>query len=123
MKIIKNFANKFRKKSSRKFMSKLSAFLVSVFISSITAITASADTPTKAANIADIKSNTLLNDVLSLLSGGVGLIGGFLIAWGIVQLALSVKENHGNNIEKGILTIVSGAMIVAAAVFFNVAYL
>lgn len=115
MKIIKSFANRAGKRNSRKFMSKLSAFLVSVFISSITAITASADT----SDSTDIKSNTLLNDMLSLLSGGVGLAGGILIVWGVIQLALSIKDNHGNNIEKGILTIVAGAMIVAAAVWFN----
>lgn len=118
MKIKKSFASKFRKRSSRNFMHKLSAILVSVFLSSITAITASADT----SGSTDIKSNTLLKDILELLSEGVALVGGIVLVWGIIQLALSIKNNHGNNIENGVLTIVCGALVAAAAVFFNVKY-
>ncbi len=118
MKIIKNFANRARKRNSRKFMSKLSAFLASVFISSITAITASADT----SGSTDIKSNSLLKDILELLSEGIGLVGGIVLVWGVIQFALSIKNNHGNNIENGVLTMVCGGLVTAAAIFFNVKY-
>lgn len=123
MRFIKNFANRVRKRSKRKFMSKLSGFLSAVFVSSITAISASADEKNKTASSTDITSNALLGNVLSLLSTGVGLAGGILIVWGAVQTGLAVKDQQGANMEKGILTIVAGAIVVAAAVWFNVSYL
>lgn len=122
MKFIKKFASRVRKISKRKFMSKLSASLTAAFVSSITAISASAAETTKSSST-DIKDNTLLKDVLSLLSAGVGIAGGIMIVWGAVQTGIAVKDQQGANMEKGIFTIVAGAIVVAASVWFNVSYL
>lgn len=66
-----------------------------------------------------ITGNTILSNVLSLLSSGVTVAGGVIIVWGAVQVGLAIKDNQGANMEKGILTIVGGAVLTVAALWFK----
>ncbi len=66
-----------------------------------------------------ITGNQILSNVLSLLSSGVTVAGGILIVWGAVQIGLAIKDQQGANMEKGILTIVGGAVLTVAALWFK----
>lgn len=66
-----------------------------------------------------ITGNEILSNVLSLLSSGVTVAGGILIVWGAVQIGLAIKDQQGANMEKGILTIVGGAVLTVAALWFK----
>ena len=65
-------------------------------------------------------SETMLANIISLVSGCVTFLGGFLIVWGAVSLGLAIREQQGGaQIASAISTIAGGAIIVAAAVYFG----
>ena len=55
----------------------------------------------------------MLANIISLVSGCVTFLGGFLIVWGAVSLGLAIREQQGG------AQIAGGAIIVAAAVYFG----
>lgn len=64
----------------------------------------------------------VLSSAISLLSGGVGFLGGILIVFGLVNLGLSLKDGAqggGGQLGGAIAMIVGGAVVVAAAVYFG----
>lgn len=62
----------------------------------------------------------MLSNIISLVSGCVTFLGGFLIVWGAVSLGLAIREQQGGaQIASAISTIAGGAIIVAAAVYFG----
>ena len=63
----------------------------------------------------------MLNNIISLVSGCVTFLGGFLVVWGAVQLGRSIGNcgGGGEGMEAGIATIAGGAIIIAAAVYFG----
>ena len=62
----------------------------------------------------------MLANIISLVSGCVTFLGGFLIVWGAVSLGLAIRELPGGaEIACAISTIAGGAIIVAAAVYFG----
>lgn len=65
-------------------------------------------------------SENMLANIISLVSGCVTFLGGFLIVWGAVSLGLAIREQQGGaQIASAISTIAGGAIIVAAAVYFG----
>lgn len=57
---------------------------------------------------------------MTLATGFVTFLGGFLIVWGAVKLGMAVREQQGGQaIGEAIATIGGGAIIIAAALFFN----
>lgn len=65
-------------------------------------------------------SGNMLANIISLVSGCVTFLGGFLIVWGAVSLGLAIREQQGGaQIASAISTIAGGAIIVAAAVYFG----
>lgn len=60
----------------------------------------------------------MLAKIISLVTGCVTFLGGFLVVWGAVQLGRSFG-NRGGGMEAGIATIAGGAIIIAAAVYFG----
>lgn len=60
----------------------------------------------------------MLANIISLVSGCVTFLGGFLIVWGAVSLGLR-EQQGGAQIASAISTIAGGAIIVAAAVYFG----
>ena len=65
-------------------------------------------------------SENMLANLISLVSGCVTFIVGFLIVWGAVSLGLAIREQQGGaQIASAISTIAGGAIIVAAAVYFG----
>lgn len=69
----------------------------------------------------DAKEQTnMLSQVITLVSGCVTFLGGFLIVWGAVSLGLAIREQQGGSqIASAISTIAGGAIVVAAAVYFG----
>lgn len=62
----------------------------------------------------------VLEAILRLTNGFVTFLGGFLIVWGAVKLGMAVREQQGGQaIGEAIATIGGGAVIIAAAFFFN----
>lgn len=62
----------------------------------------------------------MLNQIISLVSGCVTFLGGFLVVWGAVSLGLAIREQQGGSqIASAISTIAGGAIIIAAAVYFG----
>ena len=62
----------------------------------------------------------MLSQIITLVSGCVTFLGGFLIVWGAVSLGLAIREQQGGSqIASAISTIAGGAIIVAAAVYFG----
>ena len=62
----------------------------------------------------------MLANIISLVSGCVTFLDGFLIMWGTVSLGLAIREQQGGaQIASAISTIAGGAIIVAAAVYFG----
>lgn len=70
-------------------------------------------------NNTSIKGNTMLTDVLSLLSSGVILAGGIMVVWGCINIGRSIKNHQGADMETGILTAVGGAIIAIAGTWFK----
>ena len=62
----------------------------------------------------------MLSQIISLVSGCVTFLGGFLVVWGAVSLGLAIREQQGGSqIASAISTIAGGAIIIAAAVYFG----
>lgn len=62
----------------------------------------------------------MLSNIITLVSGCVTFLGGFLIVWGAVALGLAIREQQGGaSMASAISTIAGGAIIVAAAVYFG----
>ena len=63
----------------------------------------------------------MLANIISLVSGCVTFLGGFLVVWGAVSLGLAIREQQGGSqqIATAISTIAGGAIIIAAAVYFG----
>ena len=62
----------------------------------------------------------MLANIISLVSGCVTFLGGFLILWGAVSLGLAIREQQGGaQIASAISTRAGGAIIGAAAVYFG----
>ena len=62
----------------------------------------------------------MLNQIISLVTGCVTFLGGFLVVWGAVSLGLAIREQQGGSqIASAISTIAGGAIIIAAAVYFG----
>lgn len=62
----------------------------------------------------------MLSSIISLVSGCVTFLGGFVV-WGAVSLGLAIKDETrgGAQIAGAISTIAGGAIIIAAAVYFG----
>ena len=61
-----------------------------------------------------------LANIISLVSGCVTFLGGFLVVWGAVSLGLAIREQQGGaQIASAISTIAGGGIIIAAAVYFG----
>ena len=58
----------------------------------------------------------MLANIISLVSGCVTFLGGFLVVWGAVSLGLAIREQQGGS---QISTIAGGAIIIAASVYFG----
>ena len=68
----------------------------------------------------DAKDMNMLANIISLVSGCVTFLGGFLVVWGAVSLGLAIREQQGGSqIASAISTIAGGAIIIAAAVYFG----
>ncbi len=62
----------------------------------------------------------MLANIISLVSGCVTFLGGFLIVWGAVSPGLAIRDQQGGNqIASAISTIAGGAIIITAAVYFG----
>jgi len=62
----------------------------------------------------------MLQNIITLVSGCVTFLGGFLVVWGAVSLGLAIREQQGGSqIASAISTIAGGAIIIAAAVYFG----
>ena len=59
----------------------------------------------------------MLTQIITLVSGCVTFLGGFLVVWGAVSLGLAIQG--GSQIASAISTIAGGAIIIAAAVYFG----
>ena len=56
----------------------------------------------------------MLSQIISLVSGCVTFLGGFLVVWGAVSLGLAIREQQGGSqIASAISTIAGGAIIIA----------
>ena len=77
-------------------------------------------TPAGAPAKQDAKDMNMLANIISLVSGCVTFLGGFLVVWGAVSLGLAIREQQGGSqIASAISTIAGGAIIIAAAVYFG----
>ena len=66
------------------------------------------------------KETMMLTQIITLVSGCVTFLGGFLVVWGAVSLGLAIREQQGGSqIASAISTIAGGAIIIAAAVYFG----
>ena len=76
---------------------------------------------TRALLSSEMQRNTyMLANIISLVSGCVTFLGGFLVVWGAVSLGLAIREQQGGSqIASAISTIAGGAIIIAAAVYFG----
>ena len=63
----------------------------------------------------------MLQNIISLVSGCVTFLGGYLVVWGAVALGMAIRgpEGGGSQIASAISTIAGGAIIIAAAVYFG----
>lgn len=61
----------------------------------------------------------MLTNVLNLFVQFVQVGGGLWIVWGVVTLALGLKDQQGPQIQSGLWQIVGGGLILAAATLFS----
>lgn len=64
----------------------------------------------------------VLQKVVSLLTGGIGFLGGAMIVWGAVTIGINVHNGasgNGSAIASGVGVAVGGAIIAAAAAYFS----
>lgn len=98
-----------------KFFLKLKKIIVSTYAMAMLAL---GFAPTAFAADA-LKSNAILQTVVSLLSTGVGIAGSILMVWGGVTIGISVSQHNGQDLTPGIMKLVGGAIIVASAILFG----
>ena len=66
------------------------------------------------------RETRVLNEIITLISGCVSFLGGFLVVWGAVSLGLAIREQQGGaQIASAISTIAGGGIIIAASVYFG----
>ncbi len=64
----------------------------------------------------------MLSNIISLVSGCVTFLGGFIVVWGAVSLGIAIRSETGAGgaqLAGAIATIAGGAIIIAAAVYFG----
>lgn len=61
----------------------------------------------------------LLNQAVQLIVRFVTIGGGGLLVFGIVTVGINLKDHNGPAISSGVLQIVGGALIIAAAQLFQ----
>ncbi|MDD5925520.1 hypothetical protein [Ellagibacter isourolithinifaciens] len=62
----------------------------------------------------------MLTNIISLVTGCVTFLGGFLVVWGAVSLGMAIREQQGGPaMGQAISGIAGGAIIIAAAVYFG----
>lgn len=69
-----------------------------------------------------VDAKETLDNFLPKLSGGVIFLGGVLIVFGVVNLGLNLKDGAqggGGQLAGAITSIVGGALVVAAGVYFG----
>ncbi len=72
--------------------------------------------------MANQSGSSMLTTIKSLLTGGCGFLGGGLIVFGAISLGMNIHNGASGNgaaIGSAVGTIVGGAVICAAAVYFN----
>ena len=65
---------------------------------------------------------SMLANIISLVSGCVTFLGGFIVVWGAVSLGIAIRSETGAGgaqLAGAIATIAGGAIIIAAAVYFG----
>ncbi len=108
--------NKIHKSTAKnKFLEKLKKVIVSTYAVAMLAL---GFAPTAYAADA-LKSNAMLQTVVSLLSTGVGIAGGILVVWGLVTIGTSISQHQGQDLTPGIMKLIGGAIVVAAAALFG----
>lgn len=64
----------------------------------------------------------MLDEVISMLSQGVGFLGGVLLVFGLVNLGMTIKDGMqggGGQLAGAIAMIVGGGIIIGASVYFG----
>ena len=64
----------------------------------------------------------MLDEVISMLSQGVGFLGGVLLVFGLVNLGMTIKDGMqggGGQLAGEIAMIVGGGIIIGASVYFG----
>jgi hypothetical protein len=62
---------------------------------------------------------TIVKDVMDMLTNFVSAGGGLWLVWGVIVLATGIKDKSGPQLQTGIWQIVGGAMIISAASLFS----
>ena len=71
-------------------------------------------------NVRDGTVTAVPTRIITLVSGCVTFLGGFLVVWGAVSLGLAIREQQGGSrMARPSETIAGGAIIIAAAVYFG----
>ena len=64
----------------------------------------------------------MLANIISLVSGCVTFLGGFIVVWGAVSLGIAIRSETGAGgaqLAGAIAMIVGGAIVIAASVFLG----
>ncbi len=61
----------------------------------------------------------MFTTIMTLLQKGVTAAGAILVIWGAVSVGRGLKDNNGPGIQNGVMEIVGGGIIVAAALYFG----
>lgn len=108
--------NKIHKSTTKnKFLEKIKKIIVSTYAVAMLAL---GFAPTAFADDS-LKSNATLKSVVDLLSTGVGIAGGILIVWGGITIGIAVSQHQGQDLSPGIMKVIGGAIVVAAAALFS----
>ena len=76
-------------------------------------------TTTTFANGSGLDVSGELKGILKSVSTAIKLIGGASIAWGIIQLGISIKSEDPTTRPKAMLTIAAGSLIAYAGTFLG----
>jgi uncharacterized membrane protein len=57
----------------------------------------------------------MLKQMLELMSTFVIVAGGVWTVWGIISFALALNDHNGSGIRSGLLQVVGGGLVIAAA--------
>ena len=63
----------------------------------------------------------MLDNFITLVTGGAGFLGGVLIVFGLVNLGMTIKDGMqggGGQLSGAIAMIVGGAIVIGAAAYF-----